>query len=71
MNAYTNCHILSTATFTFPFLILAAWCFDEKMMNHQANMLYLPVLKVAFVNKELIINAAPTGVEIALLENKK
>ncbi len=28
-------------------------------------------LKVAFVNKELIINAAPTGVEIALLENKK
>ena len=24
-----------------------------------------------FVNKELIINAAPSGVEIALLENKK
>lgn len=30
-----------------------------------------PSLKVAFVNKELIINAAPTGVEIALLEDKK
>src|SRR5439155_5790907 len=29
------------------------------------------ILKVAFVNKELIINSAPTGVEIALLENKK
>ena len=27
--------------------------------------------KVAIVNKELIINAAPTGVEIALLEDKK
>ena len=27
--------------------------------------------KVAIVNKELIINAAPTGVEIALLEDKQ
>lgn len=71
MSSFQITHHLSTKQLYFTFSFLCKVDVSQKIKQQFRFFVGYLYLKVAIVNKDLIINSSPEGVEIALLEEKK